>query len=108
MQSGLFIEVLVFQSERLMRVQIDAFILFQTTPAGVVAEPQEVAVFIGHLARDADLVAVEVAVLLSAFAFFNGSVVYLCQGFVGIRVGVEIGISAVPNKAGLLFKTKVV
>ena len=39
-------------------------------PAGVVAELQQIAVLIGHLARDADLVAVEVAVLLSAFAVF--------------------------------------
>ena len=39
-------------------------------PAGVVAELQQIAVLIGHLARDADLVTVEVAVLLSAFAVF--------------------------------------
>ena len=45
-------------------------ILFQTTPAGIVAEPQEVAVFIGHLSLDADLVAVEVAGLLAVFAVF--------------------------------------
>ena len=44
--------------------------LFQTTPAGVVDELHEVAVFIGHLSRDADLVAVEVVGLLSAFAVF--------------------------------------
>ena len=35
MQPGLFIEVLVLQSERLMRIPIDALILFQTTPGGV-------------------------------------------------------------------------
>ena len=39
-------------------------------PAGVVAELQQIAVLIGHLARDADLVAVEVVVLVSAFAVF--------------------------------------
>ena len=44
--------------------------LFQTTPAGVVAEPNQVALVIGHLPRDADLVAVEVVGLLSAFAVF--------------------------------------
>jgi len=44
--------------------------LFQTTPAGVVAEPQQIAVFVGHLARDADLVAVEVVGLLAAFSVF--------------------------------------
>ena len=51
-------------------------------PCGVFAEPQEVAVIIGHLMRDADLVAVEVVGLLAAFAFFVGPVVDLCQGFV--------------------------
>ena len=44
--------------------------MFQTSPTGVVAEPQEVAVFIGHLSLDADLVAVEVVGLLVAFAIF--------------------------------------
>ena len=45
--------------------------LFQMTPSGVIAEPQEIAVLIGHLARYADLVVVEVAGLLSAFAVFG-------------------------------------
>ena len=68
MQSGLFIEVLVLQSERLMRVPIDAFILFQTTPGGVFAVPEEIAVDVGHLARDADLVGMEIGeVLLAVF-----------------------------------------
>ena len=43
---------------------------FQTTPAGVVAEPQQIAVLIGHLARDADLIVVEVVDLLVAFSVF--------------------------------------
>ena len=38
--------------------------------AGVVAEPQQIAVFVGHLARDTDLVAVEVVGLLAAFSVF--------------------------------------
>ena len=38
--------------------------------AGIVAEPQELAVLIGHLTRDADLIAVEVVGLLAAFSFF--------------------------------------
>ena len=41
------------------------------------------------------MVAVEVVGLLVPFDFGIGVVVYLCQGFVGIRVGVEIGIPAV-------------
>ena len=44
--------------------------LFQTPPSGIFAEPQEVAVNVGHLARYADLVAVEVVGLVLAFAFF--------------------------------------
>ena len=40
------------------------------TPAGIVAEPQDLAVLIGHLMRDADLVAVEVVRLLSVFSVF--------------------------------------
>ena len=39
-------------------------------PAGVVAELQQIAVLIGHLARDADLVAVEVVGLLAVFVVF--------------------------------------
>ena len=54
MQSDLFIEVLVLQSERLMRILVNPFILFQTAtaPGGVFAEPQELAVLIGHLTWD--------------------------------------------------------
>ena len=44
--------------------------LFQMTPTGVLAEPQQIAVLIRPLSLDADLVAVEVAGLLSAFAVF--------------------------------------
>ena len=108
MQPRLTVGILVLYAEGLVCSIRYLVFLFQTTPAGIVAESNQITFIIGCLARYVDLVAVEVVGLLSAFAFFNGSVVYLCQGFVGIRVGVEIGISAVPNKAGLLFKTKVV
>ena len=70
MQPRLFIVILVLQSERPMRVLIDTLILFQMTPAGIVAELQELAVLIGHLSWDADLVAVEVVRLLSVFSVF--------------------------------------
>ena len=70
MQSDLFIEVLVLQSEQLMRILVNPFILFQTAPGGVFAEPQELAVLIGHLTWDDDLVAVEVVGVLAAFSFF--------------------------------------
>ena len=69
MQPGLFIEVLVLQSERLMRIPIDALILFQTTPGGVFAVPQQITVDVGHLFRDADLVGVEIGEVL--FAVFG-------------------------------------
>ena len=48
-----------------------------------------------HLSWDADLVAVEVVGLLAAFSVFVGPVVHLCQGFVAVGIGVDIGIPAV-------------
>ena len=88
---------------------------FQFAPTVILPEPQEVAVLIGHLARDADLVAVEVVGFLFAFAFFVSPVVYLCQRFVAVGIGVDIGIpavrldflqqmAAVPNESGFLFE----
>ena len=46
-------------------------------PAGIVAEPNQISFIIGHLTRDADLVAVEVVGLLTAFgiAFTDQTVV---------------------------------
>ena len=67
-----------------MYIPIDALILFQTTPAGIVAEPQKVAVFIGYLSWYADLVAVGVVGLLAAFSVFIGPVAYLRQGVVAV------------------------
>ena len=64
-------------------------------PCDVFAKPQEVAVLIGQLSRDADLVAVEVVGLLAAFTVFSCPIANLCQRIVGIQIGVEIGISAV-------------
>ena len=66
------IEALVLQSERLMYIPIDALILFQTTPAGVVTKPNQIAVLIGHLSRDTEVAVEEVEVvgLLSVFSVF--------------------------------------
>ena len=61
-----------------MFVPIDVLIIFQTTPAGVVAEPQQIAILICHLPWDADLVAVEVVGLLAAFAVFGCPIANLC------------------------------
>ena len=107
--------ILVLKPERLVCAIRYLGFLFQTTPAGIVAEPQEVAVFIGHLPWDADLVAVEVVDFLFAFAFSVCPVADLCQRFVGILIGVDISIpairvgflqevAAVPNEAGFLFE----
>ena len=91
MQPGLFIEVLVLQSKRLMCILINPPVLFQTTPSGVFAVPKEIAVDVGHLFRDADLVGVEIGEVL--FAVF-GVVKDLRQRFVAVLVGVDIGVAA--------------
>ena len=115
MQPCFFIAILVLQAEGLVCVIRYLGFLFQTAPAGIVAEPQQIAVLIGHLTRDADLVAVEVVGLLSTFAVFVAPVAHLCQRFVAVGIGVEIGISAVrldflqevaavPNEADLVFE----
>ena len=68
-----------------------------------------------YLPQDDDLVAVEVVGLLAGFAVFGCPITDLRQRFVGIWVGVDIGISAVrvdflqqmaavPNEAGFIFK----
>ena len=65
-----------------MYIPIDALILFQTTQGCAFAVPQEISVLIGHLTRDADLVAVEVMGLLLAFAVCGCPIADLCQRFV--------------------------
>ena len=60
MQPRLTVSILVLQAEGLVCAIRYLGFLFQTTPAGIVAEPQQIAVLIGHLARDADLVVVEI------------------------------------------------
>ena len=61
-------------------------------PCDVFTEPQEVAVLIGQLSRDADLVAVEVVGLLAAFAVGQfavdqvaGAVVVIGRAVVGFK-----------------------
>ena len=85
-QPRLTVGILVLQAEGLVSIIRYSSFLFQTTPAGVVAEPQQITVLIGHLSKDADLVAVEVVGLLAVFAVFVGPVMYLCQGFVAVLV----------------------
>ena len=91
MQAGFFIVILVLQSERLMCIPINPPVLFQTTPCGVFAVPQEIAVDISHLPRYADLVVVEISEVLR---FVLVVVEDLRQRFVAVLVGVDIGVAA--------------
>lgn len=50
---------------------------------------------VGHLPQDADLVAVKVMGLLSVFSFCACPIADLRQRFVGVLVGVDIGVAAV-------------
>ena len=115
MQPRLMVSVLVLQAEGLVSSSGCIGFVLQFAPAVIIAEPNQVAVFIGHLSRDADLVAVEVVGLLAALAVFVGPVAYLCQRFIAVGIGVDIGISAVrldflqevaavPNESGFLFE----
>ena len=70
MQTRLTVGVLVLQAEGLVCAIRYLGFLFQTTPAVIIPKPQEIAVLIGHLTRDANVIAVEVAGLLSAFSVF--------------------------------------
>ena len=114
MQPRFMVAILVLKPERLVRRPRYVGFFGYFTPSIILAGPQQLTVFIGHLARDADLVAVEVAGLLAVFAVLGCPIADLRQRFVGILVGVDIGISAVrvdflqevaavPNEAGLVF-----
>ena len=78
---------------------------FQTTPAGVVTEPQQIAVHIGHLSWDADLVAVEVVGLLAVFAVFVdvaliGVTAYICSthSMSGLKVLCRLRLAVINNR----------
>ena len=91
MQPCLFIIILVLKSERLMRVLVNPLILFQTTPGGVFAVPQQIAMDVGHLAWCADVVGVEIGeVLLFVLVVAED----LGQGFIAVLLGVDIGVVA--------------
>ncbi len=68
MQPRLTVAILVLQAEGLICAISYLGFLFQTALAGLVAEPQQIAVLVGHLSWDADLVAVEVVGLLSVLS----------------------------------------
>ena len=113
MQPRFMVAILV-KPERLVRRPRYVGFFGYFTPNIILAEPQQITILIGHFARDADLVAVEVVGLLAVFAGFGCPIADLRQRFVGIRVGVDVGISAVrvdflqevaavPSEAGLVF-----
>ena len=95
MQPRFTVGVLVLQSEGLVSSSGYVGFTLQFAPTVIIPEPNQVAVFIGHLSWNADLVAVEVVGFLAASAFFVSPVMYLCQGFVAVGIGVDIGIPAV-------------
>ena len=64
MQPRLPVVILVLQPERLVRVLINPFVLFQTAPSAIFAIPQQIAELVGHLARNADLVGVDIGEIL--------------------------------------------
>ena len=50
------------------------------------------------------MIAVEVVGLLAAFTVFGCPIADLGQDGVAVGIGVDIGISAVPNESGFLFE----
>ena len=84
MQPRLTVAILVLQAEGLVCAIRYLHFLFQTALASIVAEPQQITVFIGHLARNTDLVAVEVVGSLSTFTVFDCRIADLYEGFVAV------------------------
>ncbi len=104
MQSSFTVGILVLQTEGLVCAIRYLEFLFKTPPGGLFAVPQEVAVDVGHLFWNTDLVAVEVVGLLAVFTVFGYPIADLGQEGVAVGIGVDIGISAVPNESGFLFE----
>ena len=95
MQPRLTVGILVLQAEGLVSAIRYLGFLFQTTPAGVIAEPQELAVLIGHLTRDADVIAVEVVGLLFVAIFCICAIADLSQRLIAVCIGVDAGNFAI-------------
>ena len=96
MQPRLTVGILVLQAEGLVSAIRYLGFLFQATPAVIIPKPQEIAILIGHLAQDADVVAVEVAGLLSAFSVFCDHQRRKTQNYRLIREA-PAGLFAEPN-----------
>ena len=83
------VAILVLKPERLVRRPRYVGFFGYFTQSSILAEPQQLTVFIGHLTRDADLVAMEIAGLLLAVIFCIRPITDLRQRFVTVRIGVE-------------------
>ena len=89
MQPCFTVDILVLQAEGLVSSSGCVGFVLQFAPAVIIPEQNQVAVFIGHLTRDADLVAMEIAGLLLAVIFCIRPITDLRQRFVTVRIGVE-------------------
>ena len=89
------VAILVLKPERLVRRSRYVGFFGYFTPSIILAGPQQLTVFIGHLTRDADVVAMEIVGLLLAVIFCIRPITDLRQRFVGVLVGVDIGVEAV-------------
>ena len=84
MQPRLTVAILVLQVEGLVSSSGYVGFVLQFAPAVIIPEPNTVAVAIGHLFRDADLVAVEVVGLLAAFIVCGCPIADFRQGGVAV------------------------
>ena len=87
MQPRFMVAILVLKPERLVRRPRYVGFFGYFTPNIILAEPQQITILIGHFARYADVVAMEIVGLLSVFAFFGCPIADLRQWFVGIWGG---------------------
>ena len=78
MQPSLAVGILVLQAKGLVCAICYLGFLFQTAPASVVTESQQITVLVSHFSRDADLVAVKVVGLLYTFSVFGCPIANLC------------------------------
>ena len=95
MQPRFTVGILVLQAEGLVSAIRYLGFLFQTTPAVIIPKPQEIAVLIGHLTRDADVIAVEVVGLLFVAIFCICAIADLSQRLIAVCIGVDAGNFAI-------------
>ena len=94
MQTGFLVEVLVLQTERLVRgpLSVAVAVVNKRSPRVITSFPKEFALAIGHFSRHADLVTVEIVHgMLCVFTLF----ITLRQRLITVGVSVNVGESAV-------------